>query len=397
MRPVVRGSQECADPDALRNEAELALVGCASTASKDDCASQRVLAAALPMPTALLLPTHLADEDLVSSEDLCLLPKPYRRGRLYGCLLELTQPMCVPRRSHTAPAARSRLPKFRARVLLAEDNPVNRDLATIMLEQLGCRTVVAENGQEAVNAFARESFDIVLMDGEMPIMDGIEASRRIHGLNRQRGAPKVPVVAVTAHALAQDRERYLGAGLDDYLSKPYSKRQLAGLLGRWLTPAQDPAPDAQPPTQMGDQTMHSHRDTDPLTHPATDPPLIEPKALESIRSLRPGQGDRIVAKVIRLFLDTAPGQIQAARHALESGDRGGLKSYAHSLKSSSANVGAARLSAVAKRLEAMAGGDAPVSEEDVRELEEVFAAVTPLLTEEMQRAEASEGRKEATG
>ena len=129
--------------------------------------------------------------------------------------------------------ARTETPSFIARVLLAEDNPVNQLLAETMLAKLGCQTRVAANGQAAVELFAQGGFDIVLMDCHMPEMDGYQAAAAIRALEAQNGAPRLPIVALTASVMADERQRCLDAGMDDYLSKPFRLSDLAGVLGRW--------------------------------------------------------------------------------------------------------------------------------------------------------------------
>ena len=150
-------------------------------------------------------------------------------------------------------------PNFAARVLVAEDNPVNQEVATGILETMGCRVVSAPNGRAAFRLFAEESFDLILMDCEMPIMDGIQATRRIREIEAMAQAlpdgsharQRTPIIALTAHALNEVRDRCLEAGMDDFLVKPFDDRQLAETLLRWLVPhgtmaqpvvERDPAP-----------------------------------------------------------------------------------------------------------------------------------------------------------
>lgn len=109
------------------------------------------------------------------------------------------------------------------RVLLAEDNPINQKLALRLLEKGGHQVVLAKNGQQALEEFARQSFDLVLMDIQMPVMDGVQAVRALRACERGRD---LPVVAVTAHALAGDREKYLACGMDSYVTKPLNSRTL---------------------------------------------------------------------------------------------------------------------------------------------------------------------------
>ena len=122
---------------------------------------------------------------------------------------------------------------FTAHVLLAEDNPVNQEVASFMLQDLGCTLTVVNTGRAAVEAAATAEFDLVLMDIQMPEMDGAEATRIIRA--RERGSSRnVPIVALTAHAMTHEREKLIALGLDDVLTKPYTREQLRHTLSRWL-------------------------------------------------------------------------------------------------------------------------------------------------------------------
>ena len=117
-------------------------------------------------------------------------------------------------------------------VLLVEDNPTNRKVATLLLEKLGYRVETAENGEKAVEVFQERSFDAVIMDLSMPVMDGYEATERIRSLEGDRG--HTPIIALTANALDSDRERCYQVGMDDYLTKPVNKKILGSTLSRWI-------------------------------------------------------------------------------------------------------------------------------------------------------------------
>jgi CheY-like chemotaxis protein len=121
------------------------------------------------------------------------------------------------------------------RVLLAEDNPVNQEVATSMLENLGCRVTLAVNGAEAVEADEDTAFDVVLMDMQMPEMDGLEAARAIRDRETRTGRRRVPIIALTANAFAKDAEACYAAGMDEFLSKPFTLSQLHARLARWLS------------------------------------------------------------------------------------------------------------------------------------------------------------------
>ena len=120
------------------------------------------------------------------------------------------------------------------RVLLAEDNAINQKVAVRMLEKLGYRIDVAADGEEAVDLWRHFDYAAVVMDCQMPRLDGLEASRRIRDLEREQGRPRTPIIAMTANAMHQDRSDCLAAGMDDYLAKPVRQDDLAATLGRWL-------------------------------------------------------------------------------------------------------------------------------------------------------------------
>lgn len=129
-----------------------------------------------------------------------------------------------------------------ARVLLAEDNPVNQEIAVEYLRELGCEVVVVADGHEAINAFATGNYDVVLMDCQLPGLDGIAATRRIRALEAKSKARRTPILAVTAEAFEDDRKMCLAAGMDDHLSKPYSFQDLQTMLGRWMNRGRRPKP-----------------------------------------------------------------------------------------------------------------------------------------------------------
>ena len=121
-----------------------------------------------------------------------------------------------------------------ARVLIAEDNPVNVEVAREYLSSLDCEITLAQTGLEAVAAYAQPAFDIILMDCQMPEMDGLAATRKIREAEKLLGLPRRPIIAVTANAYDDDRQRCLAAGMDDYLTKPFTEEQLHDVLAKWV-------------------------------------------------------------------------------------------------------------------------------------------------------------------
>ncbi len=123
---------------------------------------------------------------------------------------------------------------LRGKVLLVEDNPINRELAVAMLERLGLKVAIAGDGEQCIGMFRADAFDAVLMDCQLPGIDGFAATQAIRAIESERGAPRTPVIALTANALSGDREQCLSSGMDDYLSKPFRLEDIRGVLSRWL-------------------------------------------------------------------------------------------------------------------------------------------------------------------
>jgi TMAO reductase system sensor TorS len=234
--------------------------------------------------------------------------------------------------------------KFDAHILLAEDNPTNQKVAQGMLEYFGSQVDVVSNGQEVMGALSRNSYDLILMDCQMPVMDGFEASRTIRARESlgQGGLSHIPIIALTAEALEESREQCIAAGMDDYLAKPFTKEELRTILTAWL-------PRKGSEGQEGERL--STKAQAALSVSGMD--TVDEKALESIRALqRKGDSD-LLRRVIEAYLKEATRLLQILQEAVEKADRETLRKAAHSLKSSSANVGAQKLSSLCKELEAM--------------------------------------------
>ncbi len=227
-----------------------------------------------------------------------------------------------------------------ARILLVEDNPVNQSVAVGMLEALGHRVDVANDGREGLHAAGLGGHDLILMDCQMPVMDGLETTREIRRLEQSRPEPvHVPVIALTAAAFATDRERCLEAGMDDYLAKPFELKELAGVLARWLPGNAPERIEASKPSRVAEP------------EPAAS--VLDPGPLDEIRALQTEGDDRLLTRVIRAYFDSAPGLVDAIADAVEKGDASALADAAHPLKSSSASLGALRLSELCRELAAI--------------------------------------------
>ena len=277
-------------------------------------------------------------------------------------------------RASTAAEQRAQELHFSAHVLLAEDNGVNQVVARNMLKVLGCSHEIVANGLLALQAVKRGGYDLVLMDCQMPEMDGYEATRAIREWESARGdGCRLPIVALTANALVGDAEACRAAGMDDHLAKPYSRKQLAQIMKHWLAadkvrPAQAPAKPADPPAP-----------------PVADDTVLDQAVLDNIRALDDGDGS-VVREVIEMFLAEAPGHLQGLHAALERSDGTAVGNVAHAMKSASFNVGAARLGEAARDLErAGRSGDLATAKRLVATVNGLFQRVEPLLLQEMAR------------
>ncbi|MBV5274288.1 MAG: response regulator [Lamprocystis purpurea] len=151
-----------------------------------------------------------------------------------GACFKVQVPLSISHTTGAAPRSPAPVPPAPPRVLLVEDNLVGQKVATAMLERLGCSTLIASNGLEALDTFGRGGIEVVLMDVQMPIMDGFEATRLLRDLEAERGWPRTPVLALTANTLDTDRNACLAAGMDDFVAKPMTKAGLRDALGRWV-------------------------------------------------------------------------------------------------------------------------------------------------------------------
>jgi CheY-like chemotaxis protein len=188
----------------------------------------------LSQPKLMLLSSVMApaSDDVIRELDISgQLTKPIRQSHLYDAIVRLLNERVA---ESMRIAALSPLVRMVGRVLLVEDNPVNQAVATGMLEALGVTVEVAENGEEAIEKVTSAAFDVVLMDCQMPVMDGFEATGFIRDHEQREGKSAVPIIALTANALKGDRENCLAAGMDDYLSKPFTGEELHSVLSQYL-------------------------------------------------------------------------------------------------------------------------------------------------------------------
>jgi PAS domain S-box-containing protein len=286
------------------------------------------------LPLVLFTSLGRAEARAESQGFAAYLHKPIKPSQLFDTLASVLaeRAVYVPQRgmapSGLDPGMARRHP---LRILLAEDNVVNQKVALRLLEQMGYRADVAANGVEAIDAVGRQAYDVVLMDVQMPELDGFEASREIS--RRWPGARRPRLVAMTANAMEGDRERCMAAGMDDYVAKPIRPEELVAALQR-----------------CSRQARSGVRDT-PEAGGVADRPAVDREALERLTAT---MGDAFVEELIATFVGDAGQLVATLRRGLADADLDVFRRAAHSLKSNSETLGAPGLAGMARELEAMA-------------------------------------------
>jgi PAS domain S-box-containing protein len=279
------------------------------------------------------------------------LTKPIKPSQLYDALMDVfgQQPAAAAAVAVTEQAARP-VPGA-LRILVAEDNAVNQQLAVLLLQKLGYRADVAGDGTEAIEALERQPYDVVLMDVQMPEMDGMEATRRIH--QRWPAETRPYIIAVTANAMEGDREACLAAGMDDYISKPIREEELAISITRSLG-RRSPGPGSKA--------------------------ILDPAALERLRQAI--GSDDAVSQLARTFVEDTERILAVLRGDITSGRAAETRRQAHSLKSTAATFGAMDLSALCRELESVADtGSLDGTKDLLARIQDEFARVRAAVTE----------------
>ncbi len=292
----------------------------------------RGLEAAAHLPRILLSSACAPDETREGSFD-AVLPKPVKVAQLFDAMLEAlgnAKPLSRARKSTYAPDADlSR--RHPLRILLTDDNRVNRKVMVHLLERLGYHADVACDGVEAVAAVKAKRYDLVLMDVQMPEMDGLEATRQICKLWAPGDRPRI--VAMTANAMRGDREECLAAGMDDYLSKPVRMPALENMLAH-VQAQPTPSTSSRPTTN---------------TEGAIDTSVLDQLAML-------GQDPAMLREVLDDFFEDAETRLPVLRDAVASRDADTVRREAHSIKGNAAMIGAIRLTAASAELERLARG-----------------------------------------
>ncbi len=307
------------------------------------------------------VPVHREDSGFAA-----VLSKPLKLSQLHDSLVEvlgpsrIASPPEVPR-PDGEPASRTGGP---LRILLAEDNPANQRVALLMLERLGYRAEVATTGREVLERLDRAAYDLILMDVQMPELDGLEATRAICG--RWPSSERPRIVAMTAEAMAGDREACLGAGMDDYIVKPVRLEELQRALGQCRPVVRES------PTSVAAEEASSPSDA------------LDRSVLRDLQTELGGAD--VLRDVIATFLEGTPGFLSTLRAAAQEGDAGSARRAAHAIKSSSAMLGGLALAARCEELERLTRAG------EVRDLPERVAAIEAVYGTTRQALEAEIGR-----
>ncbi len=276
-------------------------------------------------------------------------------------------------------------PTLSGHILLGEDNPVNQEIALLMLQSMGCTVTVAQNGREALEHAQRSHYDVILMDCQMPEMDGFEATTRIREWERHESRAPIPIIALTAHATPGDREQCLAKGMSDYISKPFSMGQLRTVLTTWLPPS--PITETpESPASSQPSLSPSLPSTSAASSNSDSAFIVDQNAWKSITGLqRPGKPD-VLAKILSLYLADSHDVVATLRQGMADENAQVVSQAAHSLRSRSSMLGAVSLSTLCRQLEDLSRqGQLEEAEPLVAPLTEAFAHASQIFQAELER------------
>ena len=326
--------------------------------------------ATIPTPPMIMLSSS-QPYDLKAVRDagiLLRISKPIGRSRLREAIMSVLghRRAVIEKIDRTAATG-----ELTGRVLLVEDTFINQQVVMGILAKLGLRPDIANNGREGVEKALERAYDLILMDVQMPEMDGFEATAVLRRREIAENLPRTPIVAMTAHALAGDRERCLDAGMDDYIAKPVRQQTLEAMLRKWMTD--------DPSTQIAEPQKSDGADPDTAAESILDAGAVDilRTALEAL--------PEAYREVLNSFLESVPRLHNDIRAAIEAEDPKAMEIAAHSLKSNSATLGAMELSRLAATVEGLGrsgetGNGIDLLEKMEREYIRVKPAVTQLLS-----------------
>ncbi|MGR6806443.1 response regulator [Sphaerotilus natans] len=316
-----------------------------------------------PMPLIMLSSSIQDPQRLEGLRVDIWLDKPVRQSDLHDAIATVLQRRPLPAPSGRRAGRREPVQFAGERVLLVEDNEITREVGAQMLRKRGLEVGLAEDGLKAVEAILTGDWDIVLMDIQMPGMDGHDATRAVRQWELRQDRPRLPIIALTAHALPADRDKCLAAGMDDHVVKPYSADTLAAAIARWLRPSS------------------SREGGAPVPAPAESGAELDAGRLAEVRALMGEAFDALLDKALESLAD----EIALLRQACAHDDTQAAGELLHRLKNTAGDIGAMRLHALAARLEKESAGSATAAQgrlpapQDLAALEQATGRVGQAL------------------
>ncbi|MCB1770234.1 MAG: response regulator, partial [Candidatus Competibacteraceae bacterium] len=309
------------------------------------------------------------------------LTKPTRPDQLYDCLTTVVDQAGVTRQTSAPLVTRHSLREARCLslcILVVEDNDINQMVVLKLLEKLGHRADAVASGQEALEVLKTHPYDLVLMDIEMPVMDGLEATRLIRSGQAQVADPQIPIIAMTAHTAHEERERCLEAGMNDHVGKPINQKMLSQVLERWY------------PGRLGNPDVVSWTDEQEIAN--ADDQWLEISGVDThLGLLRIGEDRNLYRRLLDRFVETQSETATVMRKAVTEGDLDRARRLAHNIKGVAGNLGANALEAAARRMEQALAEDHPL------QIEEVLADFEQSLKQLIARLQSSPARKPEQG
>jgi CheY-like chemotaxis protein len=332
----------------------------------------------------------IAREQAASEID-AYLGKPVRQAELHASLISLLRAETA-KGTSTSPEVPTARGGLQGHILVADDNAVNREMAQGMVELLGCTVQTVPDGQAAVLTYRSQKFDAILMDCQMPGMDGYEATRQIrcHEAARQTDE-RIPIIALTANVFQGQRQKCLDADMDDFLAKPFALEHLRGTLLSWLPTGSDASAEGRAGDSRHDIPV-DHADTAEIgeTRRTAQSVQLDPKAITNLRALQKDGAESVILKFSRVFEQTSDELLVRLQLGMEQLDAGEVNAAAHSLKTSAANLGAGDLAALARKLEELARDDDLVAAGPVfAQLKDAYLAARAALDALCQREQVA--------
>jgi two-component system sensor histidine kinase/response regulator len=329
-------------------------------------------------PVIVLTPVRQTEEMMKlrphTTPVAAIVPKPTKASRLFQAIVtvlgQTSADACQDTPTTVCETINSLILLENRHILVVDDSALNRDVATALLNYAGLKVDVAENGRKAVEMVygARPPYDIVLMDIQMPEMDGLQATAKIRSDARFKN---LPIIALTAHAIKGERDKYLAAGMNDFIAKPFEEDLLYRVLQKWLAPAEDRSSRLDEPSPPGPSSSWPQAETNQL-----EKRLDVPSALRRLGAHR-----EIYLKLLDKFGQEVDGVSEKIRVNLAAGDRSTAQRTAHNIKGIAATIGAAALSRAALRLETVIAADDPSEDDCLKTLQEELDAARDAVAE----------------